>query len=361
MTMPLQIILFEDQEAQKLSGDIQRLGDGSFEVVGRLPPANLNQLDDLIGASDSDVDLFLIDYELDTRRNDGDIASYRGTTLATRLREIMPEVPIVLLTRSDLAIWAEQQRVVSRGSTFDEILYKDTHLQDHPDLMCTTLRSLMRGFSALRARGERTVDSLFDMLELDEGSIEYVRESLPPGANWKVYEAAQWVRRVLLHFPGVVYDSTHAAVALGISEEGFRHPTIEQLLEPAEYTGIFGDIAKRWWRHKLFEIMSASPLNGDVDLGLRERFLTIATNKAGIEMEPALDPEANQLADTVCYIMNIPTRIETSLPYYPDARPKNMDEARVSFKAIRESNLVDEDCLTEAGRDLLADIRSHKL
>ncbi len=65
-------------------------------------------------------------------------------------------------------------------------------------------------------------------------------------------------------------------------------------------------------------------------------------------------------ADWVCYILNEPVRIKYSLAYRVDPRPKVMDEARVSFKAIRTSNEVNDELLDPLGRDMLTRIRKGK-
>ena len=47
-------------------------------------------------------------------------------------------------------------------------------------------------------------------------------------------------------------------------------------------------------------------------------------------------------ADWVCYALEEPVRIEYTLPYFPDSRPRIMDPARVSHKAVRTYKVIDE-------------------
>jgi hypothetical protein len=49
--------------------------------------------------------------------------------------------------------------------------------------------------------------------------------------------------------------------------------------------------------------------------------------------------------------------IKYSLPIKPGLRPSVMDEARVSFKAIRTSNEVNDDLFDSITQEMLADIR----
>ena len=76
------------------------------------------------------ADLFLVDYELDTRSTGLTLSRLiRGMTFAARLREERPAYPIALLTSSDLPAWTAVQRTARVGATFDDILYKDTGLE----------------------------------------------------------------------------------------------------------------------------------------------------------------------------------------------------------------------------------------
>ena len=65
-------------------------------------------------------------------------------------------------------------------------------------------------------------------------------------------------------------------------------------------------------------------------------------------------------AEWVCYILKKPVMIKNSLAYYPDSRPSVMDEARVSFKAIRTSNEVNDDLFDPLGQEMLSNIRKEK-
>jgi hypothetical protein len=59
----------------------------------------------------------------------------------------------------------------------------------------------------------------------------------------------------------------------------------------------------------------------------------------------------------VCYILKRPVMIKYSLSYKPDSRPRVMDEARVSFAAIRTSNDFDERLVDPLGREMIPEIR----
>ena len=355
--MMLRITLIEDEELDSLSDDIQSLGDANVEVNSFLPPENLV----LAQILETPADLYIVDYELDTeQKRSGTIAAYRGTTLAARLREVKPEIPIVLLTRSTLDLWTDNQRTVQAEGIFDEILFKDLDLSANN--RCFThkrLVALAQGYHTLRGLQPRSLEELLSSLKTDERGEQDVVQAQPPVDGWSVFEAARWLRSTLLRYPGVLYDCKHAAVSVGISESSFNHEKVRELFAGAEYLGPFCAEQKRWWRHQLFEILdrySRSPCHS-LSNGF-EGFRTLLSESLGLVVEPSKDGETGRgPADTVCYVLNVPIRVENSLPYRPDNRPRIMDEARVSFKAIRESNEVDERLLSEADRQIMRKIQ----
>ena len=336
--MMFRVVLVEDEDRDSLRHTISALGGGDIEVVAFPPPSDL----DLTQVLRADGDLYMVDYELDTRQPDESIANYRGTTLTARLRELISEYPIVLLTRSDLPSWTSARRAVTVGATFDSVLFKDTDLRSSPEATYATLLSLADGYRELRERKERTVFDLLDLLKTDAVGQEQAIESIPLDDGWTAFEAAKWIRSVLLHYPGVLYPQTHAAIAMGLSLDSFDKQEVMELLESAEYRGPFSQERRHWWRHKLFDIAhqySQVPLDA---FALRRDFPSAAGDALGLKLESSEDPQTGiGPADTVCYLLDFPVRVETSLPYRPDTRPPIMDEARISFKAIRETNKVD--------------------
>ena len=349
-----QIALIEDKDGENLRLSVEQLGEGRFRVSLFHPPSDLN----LTTAMDSNPDLFLVDYELDTVQADQPIANYRGTTLAARLRELRPEHPIVLLTRSDLSLWTTDHRTVEASSTFDDILYKDRELRTDRSIARTKLLSLATDYKELRESSDRSISALLRTLRTDEEGQEQALLSNPPSNDWKAVEVAKWVRSTLLRYPGVLYEPIHAATALGISSNSFNQPSVRELLEPAEYQGPFSAGEERWWRHTLFRVANRFGETAGTGLSLREGFRLAAKSKLGLEVEPAMDEQTGKgPADTVCYCLKIPIRIESSLPYHPDARPRVMDEARVSFKAIQETNDVNENFLDSVHRELMRKIQ----
>ena len=355
--MHFKIVLIDDDDRDRaqLPPQIQRLGGDEFNVVSLPPPSDL----DLRPMLEIGGDLFLVDYELDTKQENGTIAPYLGMTFAARLREKQPAYPIVLLTRSDLPIWTSAQRTVKAAGTFDDIIYKDIHFESDIQTTYSKLVALANGYGVLRNGDESTVDGLLNLLQSDSVGRDKAREALPPSDGWAEYEAAHWIRSVLLGYPGVLYDVVHAATAIGLNAESFANPAVTDLFQTARYRGPFHEERQYWWRHLLFDRAHDVCRDGRVNDGLRRGFRIAVKNLLAIELDPSLDIETDiSPADTVCYVLGSPVRIETSIPYHPDGRPPVMETARVSFKAIRESNDVDEMYFDDANRSLINDIRS---
>ena len=351
--MQVRIALIDDSKSDRLRFSKKLKSSGDLDVAHFSPPIDL----DLSAILDAGVHLFLIDYELDTHQRDGSLANYRGMTLAARLRETSPEYPIVLLTRPDLQAWSSAQRIARFDQSLDSIIYKE-NIENHPEKILNDLTSLAEGYKVLRECDERSMDKLLDLLRTNEPDRQNALQATPPSDHWTAFEAATWIRSVLLDYPGILYDSKHSATALGISFASFEQPAVLDLLRSAEYQGPFAKEKRRWWRQGLFAV--AANLCGEADRPVDPvgEFHVVASEALGLQLHPSRDEETGIApADTVCYILKVPVRIETSLPYRPDARPPTMDEARISFKAIRESNCVEEHYLDSVDRLLVEKIR----
>ena len=353
--MTFKIVLIEDEDREVLPQRIEELGGGEFEVVAMPPPRNLG----LTALSHERADLFLVDYELDSQQTDGSVAPYLGMTFAARLREKLPQYPIALLTRSDLPKWTDARRTVSTGSSFDAIVYKDTDLKDDPTASRNRLLSLASGYQILRDGRERSVSALLELLATDEAGRRSAEEAQPPSDGWMEFEAARWIRTVLLGYPGVLYDSRHAATAVGLSFESFSQQPVLDLLRDAEYRGPFLEEGKRWWRHSLFDVANRISSASYEGQSMKAGFRMAAGKVLDQELGASLDAETGIApADTVCHLLGIPVRIETSLPYRPDSRPLVMDQARISFKAIRETNDFEEMHVDPSSRVILYELLS---
>jgi hypothetical protein len=172
--------------------------------------------------------------------------------------------------------------------------------------------------------------------------------------TWRVPEIARWIRGVLLHYPGILYDSLHASVALGLSRESLLRPSLLAFFRTARYTGVFAQKDSHFWKTRF--LTKARALLRDV--GLQDApFTDFAKGwrrKRRISLPQAVcNTSGESPADSVCYVLREPVLRRYSLPYRPDPRPAVMDEARVSFKAIRTDNRYDERLFPPDSQQLL--------
>lgn len=349
----VRIILIDDY-AVEASAYLTRLNQHRMlNVELKFPPRDLN-----LGPVSSPLpDLFLVDFELTKIQPSGEYANYKGPTLAVALREIVEERPILLFTRKGLPSPDSIRLFVEKNEIFDDVVYKDD-VDSDPDTVAELLRTIADGYRILRENPERTWMQLTSALGANQNEERLLREAVSPSPGWTVFEAARWIRHVILDYPGILYDPIYSSVSLGLSLDSFKSTNVQKIVGPARYTGLFAPPEGRWWRDRLFEealkLMQQSETEGPINAGFAQAF----QENFGEQLLPALSVNTGKpTANWVCYILNEPVKIEESLTYYPDQRPAVMDEARVSFKAIRESNNVEDELFDSESVDLIEKIR----
>lgn len=312
---------------------------------------------DLDALTQPPLDLFLVDYELIKEQVGGIHASYQGGTLATAIREKVPEYPIVLITRKGLFVWERNKRIIEASQTFDDVVYK-SEIDKDPMGVIKQLMSIAEGFQILREQEKKDWKALLGVLEATEDAGRLLREAAPLPLGWQVFEAARWIRNVVLAYPGILYDPLHAATALGIEKGAFLEKRVQKLMKGAKYSGIFAPPESRWWRIRLFAAAGEFTREEGIQGPINRAFAKAFQKRYGEELPLAKCVYSGETpADWVCYILKEPVKIRYSLVYHPDRRPAVMDDARVSFKAIRESNEVFDELFDAESAKLLQKIR----
>jgi hypothetical protein len=248
--------------------------------------------------------------------------------------------------------------VIEESQIFDDELYKDD-IDDDANRNRSLLVTLAQGFGQLRNIPQRDWAHLIQLLQVDAKEEEaLLREANPPSSEWTVAQAARWIRTVVLEYPGILYNNIHAATALRISVDSFMKPEVQQFFTAAKYSGIFAPHDGRWWRNRMFRYAEQLISESEVGDGSRQRFRDAFLGKHGIELSPSVSIQTGRSGgDWVCHILKAPVEIENTLVYHPDSRPPVMDEARVSFKAIRESQEIKDELFEVDDTELLEEIR----
>jgi hypothetical protein len=355
-------ICYIDDETSVAKRYEERLSRWSDIECNSIPPPSWEEIEQL---TTDPPDLFLVDYQLSLRQPSGAKAAYQGSTLADAIRDKASDCPIVLVTRQSILDELTPQRkrqLTERMQMFDELILKSS-LDDELEKAHYLLLSMAEGFRVLRET-EKTWEALVGVLGATAEEMEVLGEAAPPLATpppedteWITTEMAYWIRKVVLEFPGILYDPIHAATRLGISKESFQSQEVQELLEPARYTGIFDPFEGRWWKGRLLRIAQDLALEADVHGPTRQAFADAFERVSGSQLTRATCVwDHTPIADRVCYVLSQPVKTKNSLRYHPDRRPDVMDNARVSFRAIRDAEKFNEAYLDPGGLRLLEDI-----
>jgi len=175
--------------------------------------------------------------------------------------------------------------------------------------------------------------------------------------SWKVLEISSWIRNIVINFPGILYNELYAATYLGISLRAFLE--IREYFKSAQYSGIFRPYQCFYWKSILrsmaLELMTSFDIFFPVNVGFRIAW----SKKYNHDLEASkCIYSGDDGADRVCYILNQPVKTKYSFAYNIDNRPAVMDEARVSWQAIRTTNDVNEEFLGSIAREMLPQIKS---
>ncbi len=347
-------VLYIDDEAQPSSGEAQHISDllnkpGEFECVLELPPKTFSKLPNEL------LDALLVDHDLSSAPEGNDPVSYMGSTLASEMRMRQPSCPIALVTRLHATAAKWQEQFLRQSNDLDVIIDKDEILKT-PERVRTTISILAEGFKALEGVSGRAWETVLELMGADDSEANQLREAGPPVANgqWNLPQTAKWIRTIVMGYPGILYDELTTATRLGIDMESFRHSLMQQLLEPARYRGVFSGDEDRWWRGRVFNTAQSLMLKHNLQGTVSDRFREAYHREFDEVLTPSICIfDLTPTADWVCYILKKPVKQENSVPYYPDSRPSVMDQARVSFTAIKGSDAFDESLVDADSFDLV--------
>jgi hypothetical protein len=303
-------------------------------------------------------DVAIIDYQLTERETGREPATFKGSTLAAALREKLPDIPIVLTTRQSVLATGHAASARDLRGAFDELIIKES-IQADSDHFASTLIHLAKGFRQLQKSHPRNWKTLQSLLKANDLEREELWRADPPtgvlsNTSWRIAEVARWMRETILQYPGILYDSLHASVALGLSREAFLRPSVQAFFKPARYVGVFAQADGHFWKARLLTKARALMQEASLQEAPFTDFAKAWRRKRRAELSQAVCNTSGEApADSVCYILRQPVLRRYSLPYRPDTRPAVMDEARVSFQAIRTDNRYDERLFPPDARQLL--------
>lgn len=334
-----------------------------FEII-EINSDDITRSKGLDGLLEYKPDLILVD--LDLSKPKGQVLfDLSGAATSTALREKFQSIPIVIFTRKDI-IKNKYPFIKLIISGVDQIIFKDEMKKDFEN-HAAFFESLIEGYRIICENNPRQLNDIFALLSAPEAATNSLRLADPPlirNMELPNYLIANWIRRNILNYPGILYDPIHSATFLGISEKEFRSDEIQDTFQEARYKGVFNLNEGRWWKSKLHISAIDLMTDDEKEFPLQEGF-PLAWNRIHkpIVIERSKCSFSNESpAEWVCCILNEPMMVRYSLAYKMDARPRVMDEARVSFKAIRRSNEFKEELLADPSSErMLAGIRKMKI
>lgn len=233
------------------------------------------------GENLSEIDLVLIDWKLN---EDGDFFG-KGLTMAGKVREELPDVPVYGFSSDDVGNKEEFEATYS---------FSELHTKDGAE----KLKSDLEAYEAIRgARGE-DIDSLIETLSPPDKAADDLKSVIPreymnglkrrPQDNGgSVIEFAEWVRTRFLETPGPLWEDAWTATKIGLEEE-----TLDDYAEDLNstehgdtvYSGIFAHRKPRlWWSSRVIDAVVAISQEKEVRLGeLKTVGKTVLNESEGI-------------------------------------------------------------------------------
>jgi hypothetical protein len=358
--MKIKTIYIDDEDSElkryKRNFENDKNAKNQFEIITLNSQKEIGTLLNEVKAENPE--LMLVDFDLTKPTKEGLLIGISGLALSTALREEFPDVPIVLFTKIDfLNIQKLNPKLLYN---LDETIYKSDVLKEDGKNL-DILHKLAIGYKELRNAESKTWINLLKIIGAPEIDYDVLKLSEPPTISetgWSVFDAADWIRNTLIKYPGILYGPVNSATFLGISKDAFLSNPIQELFSDAKYSTVFAPREGRWWKSKLQEIAESIMGEHERDLVVRKGFPMAweRINDISVERSKCVDCGKSPV-EWVCYILKEPVMIECSLRYNPDSRPSIMDEARVSYKAIRTSNEVKDDKFDPIEYDMLQEIR----
>jgi CheY-like chemotaxis protein len=249
-------LLVDDNAEDRLIAD--RLTADGLETVALAPEGSLEQVRDAILTWEGpQLDAVLLDYRLDDRANhSGDHFAHRAGPLAAALREVRPDLPLILVTtEANQSDWVGASRLLS--PFFDLVLLK-SELNDSESRKSRVagILDLAEGYRQLKqvaGSGPVPWTTVGLALGMSEQEAEtFSREWPDPEPSGLADLVAVILRGLLAPRPGPLLTHAEAAARLSITPGALR-PVLVQFAELA-YQGPFARLHPRVWRGRLDRI-----------------------------------------------------------------------------------------------------------
>ncbi|HXH90216.1 MAG TPA: response regulator [Thermoanaerobaculia bacterium] len=330
--------------------------DDDLKIAGRLlrtgiqcdpirPPDEENSFEQLINQLRAgNYDIVLLDYRLDDEVPRG----YRGGTVAARLKEFHPDMPVVLLTTEE-KLEASVRHNPRVAALFDHLVLKeDLAHADTRKRRAAEMHDLVASYQILKEEEAQPNDDLYDIVSRLARATEDDRFA-PSVRNRaaRTPELANWFLQEFLAYPGSVLPISDVAARLGIAQTAAEGDAVRSWLAPASYAGVFATIRERWWRGRLdLRLIGKRSDLRDKPATARAAFISKAI---GVRIPPARCAWCGgEYVERACAICKEAVDASHFLVGNIDDRPGWAEPARVCFRCIAQGDAEDVRFITGA-------------
>lgn len=256
-------ILWVDDDCENHREDARNLESENNNLIVEI--VHPTKLSSKITSKKAKYDLFLLDYFLNQMRSsDGDKFPDEGLTIAGKIKENYPELPVYgvshLVDQGMFGVAAQPSKAIfDKIFTFQEIQRKGAHI-----LYCDAL-----DFKIIRNIPKRDIEALFKLLKAPENVQNRIKQVLPDDLRQGIdtkkegnsIAFARWTQEKFLRIPGFVYNDLYAATHLGMTLGKYLEIAGNSKLGTTKYSGIFSKTSPTlWWVSKLNNIVFSSSL-----------------------------------------------------------------------------------------------------
>lgn len=357
---PRALLVDESAKDLKLAGRLEASG---LPCLPLLPSPSLDSLlgdiADALGRGRANI--VLLDYRLDEELGpEGGRPNYRGGAVAAAVKERFPTTPIVLVTSQEKLRHSLEANPRVRDLFDLEVMKRDLNDFRRRPVEAARISDLAAGFEKLalaanRARSKDPWVLLGRLLVLSKDEIAIVQRRVAGPLPVEPLDIISWLMDELLAYPGPLLADDEASASLGITREAFLGSGVQSFASSSLYDGVFSVVHRRWWRHRLEELLQG--LFGDeaVDPGSRAAKIAGAIDER-IGAAECVWCEGAEVV-RACQVCKEPVDGSHSVGASMDERPPWADIAVVCFLCIQTGRADGIEYLPGSS-DMVARVRS---
>lgn len=199
------------------------------------------------------ADLVLIDYYLIGSGSKNDI-KLNGLSIASQIQEKFHWLPIYIISNYLMADDKKDELFLCNNS-FLKVLYLNNFDEKEIIEDAKSLREL-------RSNKYKSAEDIQNLLAAPQASLNRIKNAIPNnilqkgvGETERLFSLFKWIDRILIKYPGPLYDEEHLAAHLGVPKKTLA--ILKPKFKSAKYHGIFSESSKidLWWSDEIDKII----------------------------------------------------------------------------------------------------------